>query len=59
MATLNENRDFAFEVIGDNFLDSAIEWTQNNLRPEDVFKDSQMEEWYLNNGFVEDVDTIR
>ena len=40
------------KVIFGGILDTIVEWISENLTPEDVFTDSQLEEWAEDNGFT-------
>jgi len=51
MATIINERSFKEAVVGE-MLDASIDWIQGNLNPEDVFKESQLEDWAERNGFV-------
>jgi len=50
MPNRNQERNFS-ELMKDGFemsysvLDQAIEWIRDNLNPEDVFEDSQLQAW--------------
>ena len=35
-------------------LDNAIEWIGENLQPEDVFSEKELERWAESNGFVKE-----
>ena len=35
-------------------LDSAIEWMQSQLDPDDVFTEKQLENWAESNGYTKD-----
>lgn len=53
--TKNLNLDFAKSVVSaDSLLDYSVDWIRDNLSPDDVYDRSTLEEWALNNGFVED-----
>lgn len=43
--------DFTTSVFG-NILDEVVGWIADNLVPEDVFSDNQLEEWAEHNGYV-------
>lgn len=62
MPTNRQETDFA-KVIKDNVdevkmsttsLDSAIEWMQSQLDPDDVFTEKQLENWAESNGYTKD-----
>jgi len=40
-----KNSDFLDEILGIGFLDSVIEWIGNNLDPEDVFSENDLQDW--------------
>lgn len=53
MYNQREESDFITNVL--NFdLDDVIEWVQKNSNPEDVFDKEDLEQWALDNGFVEE-----
>jgi len=33
------------------FLDDAVDWIKSSLEPEDVFDESDLEDWAIDNGF--------
>jgi hypothetical protein len=43
--------DFTTSVFG-NILGDVTEWVADNLDPEDVFTEKQLEEWAEDNGFT-------
>ena len=62
MPTNRQETDFA-KVMKDNVdevkmsttsLDSAIEWMQSQLDPDDVFTEKQLENWVESNGYTKD-----
>ena len=62
MPTNIQETDFA-KVMKDNVdevkmsttsLDSAIEWMQSQLDPDDVFTEKQLENWAESNGYTKD-----
>ena len=48
-----QNTNFSEEALGlpSYPLDSAVTWIQDNLDPEDVFTQKQLEAWAYNAGF--------
>ena len=44
--------DFTMSVFGGIFLDTVVGWVADNLDPEDVFTEKQLEEWAEDNGFT-------
>jgi hypothetical protein len=55
MATAQQNRDFADEMLVQYPLDQAIEWIKANLSPGDVFDEEQLTEHTRNNVEIDDV----
>ena len=62
MPTNRQETDFA-KVMKDNVdevkmsttsLDSAIEWMQSQLDPDDVFTEKRLENWAESNGYTKD-----
>lgn len=62
MPTSRQDQDFA-DVMKDNVdevkmsttsLDSAIEWIQSQLEPDDVFTEKQLGSWAESNGYSKD-----
>lgn len=52
---VEQNRSFSrYLITEDNLLDYALDWMRDNLEPEDVFCCCHLEEWALENGFVEE-----
>lgn len=52
MTTYSQDKTFISEVIGSDLLQNAINWIAQNLSPDDVFADSELEEWAEDNGYV-------
>ena len=52
MTTREQDEEFVSDMIGMELLDNAVEWISKNLKPEDVFTDSELEDWALDNGYV-------
>ncbi len=52
MANYNERKSFIRDIIADDLLDMAIDWIKSNMNPDEVFDESQLEEWAENNDFV-------
>lgn len=50
--TTKQDRDFIDNVVPALLLESAIEWIRLNMSPEDVFSESDLEEWALDNDFT-------
>lgn len=61
MATTKQERSFG-EHIKENqnvdltLLDKTIDWMRENISPEEVFTDEQLETWAENNGYVKKED---
>lgn len=51
MLTRQDKAKFKDNIIPDDLLSDAIIWIQSNLEPSDVFKESQLEDWALANGY--------
>lgn len=57
MFNVNDSRDFARALLDtDDFLDLAVDWIWQNLDPEDVFCDEDLEGWARDNGFMKETD---
>jgi hypothetical protein len=49
----SQNEDFARDMGFPRYpLDDATQWIQDNLAPDDVFTEEQLETWAEENGFV-------
>jgi len=49
---VSDNRYFSDSVIDrDCLLDGAVDWINTNLDPADVFDNSALDGWALNNGY--------
>lgn len=55
MASKKDNQKFA-EILfeGSTLLDTAADWIRDNLKPDQVFDDKQLEQWAEANGFVKE-----
>ena len=51
MPTNGQDKAFRDTLIADDLLDTSIEWIQNNLDPDDVFNEAQLQDWALSNGY--------
>lgn len=49
MPTSKQESDFVDHIANANALSESIEWIQDNLEPDDVFTDKQLESWAENN----------
>ena len=54
MTTSNQDKQFIKDVIPGALLEECIIWIRDNLEPDEVFTDDQLEEWAEDNGFVEE-----
>ena len=46
------NADFTDGIINKGtLLDDAVDWIKSSLEPEDVFDESDLEDWAIDNGF--------
>ena len=48
MTTSTQDRDFACATVN---LEQAIDWIQNNLEPDAVFTEEQLESWAESKGY--------
>lgn len=48
-----KNKEFARSVLGDpsDLLDEAIAWIADNCEPDEVFKESDLNNWAYEQGF--------
>ena len=51
MTTIKQDEDFLSSVVGKGLLESAIDWIQSNLQPEEVFNDTALDIWATNQGY--------
>jgi hypothetical protein len=51
MTTAQQDRAFIADIISASLLEEAIDWIASNLNPDDVFPDSDLEEWAERNGY--------
>lgn len=51
-AKCRQNKDFRDQLISESLLENALDWIANNLPPEDVFSEAQLEEWAIDTGFI-------
>ena len=54
MATAKQNSDFLGAIMPQYPLDEAIDWISENLSPEDVFSDKDLEAWAENNDYTKE-----
>jgi hypothetical protein len=52
MTTTIQDRQFINAVIGKSLLEEAIQWIRDNMEPEDVFSQEQLEDWAGGCGFA-------
>jgi len=46
-----QNKDFTDAIMPTWPLDTAVEWINSNMEPDEVFTEDKLEAWALNNGF--------
>lgn len=55
MTTYSQDEDFLKAVVGGTaLLEKAIDWIKDNLGPDEVFDESELQAWAKDNGFVEE-----
>jgi hypothetical protein len=57
MTTDKQDTDFQDFIVRSHptkALEPAIEWIRNNLTPEDIFSEKELERWALANDFKKD-----
>ena len=52
MTTTTEDSDFINSVVHGGLLEDSIDWIKNNLNPESVFSESDLDTWALENGYI-------
>jgi hypothetical protein len=52
MITWKEKRDFITSVFDDSILSLVITWISSNVKPEDVYCNTTLEAWALENGYA-------
>ena len=45
------NANFINDVVNQDLLDTAVVWIGDNLQPEDVFSQTELEDWAFADGF--------
>lgn len=50
--TISQDQGFLNDVIGTSILESAIDWIQRNLNPQDVFSERYLQEWAEDNDYI-------
>ena len=53
MSTNRQDKAFLEEVIGTAILETAVDWIQKNMAPDDVFHISDLKVWAEENGYEE------
>ena len=48
---MKSNAKFILDVVNQDLLDVAVVWIGDNLEPEDVFSQRQLEDWAIADGF--------
>jgi hypothetical protein len=51
VSTFSQNRQFINDVIERDLLETAVEWISKNMEVTEVFSESDLEYWALNNGY--------
>ena len=55
MPSKKDNEKFTESVFsGFSMLENAIEWIRDNMKPDQVFDDKDLEGWAEDNGFVKE-----
>lgn len=58
MTSAQQDREFLDKMMdflrNDRLLEIAIEWIRNNMSPEDVFRERDLESWAEGNGWILD-----
>ena len=56
MISRYQEKKFFFTMLPDDasFLSEALDWIRDNLPPEEVFTESQLQAWAVENGYVVD-----
>ena len=54
MANTKQNDEFANHMRAAWPLDDAIEWIKNNLSPEDVFRQKDLDQWAEENEYTKE-----
>lgn len=54
MTSSREDDQFIASVISSTLLEESIEWIRSNMSPEDVFSESDLEQWAADEGYVQD-----
>jgi hypothetical protein len=49
--SIQDNQSFVNDITQQDVLDTAVVWIGDNLVPEDVFSDEQLNDWAFDNGF--------
>lgn len=45
MTTSSQDRAFIESLLPSSLLEQAVEWIKNNMSPEDVFDDNNLQTW--------------
>lgn len=53
--SVRQHKKFISDVIGDNALETVVDWVSENMEPEDVFDKDVLEIWAKQNGFTEEI----
>lgn len=51
VTTSQQDKNFIYNVIPDDLLEQSIDWIKENLSPEEVFDEKQLEDWAEQNRY--------
>ena len=51
MTTAAQDRRFLDEIVGTGLLENAIEWIKDNLEPDEVFDEKDLDRWAQENNY--------
>jgi len=54
MTTRKQDEEFIAAVVSSALLDDAIAWINQNLKPDDVFNEHQLEAWAEQAGYAKE-----
>lgn len=54
MTSVRQDDQFIESVISTTLLEESIEWISSNMSPDDVFSESDLEQWAADEGYVQD-----
>jgi hypothetical protein len=47
-----QDSDFINAVVSETLLEEAIDWIQSHMSPEDVFSDTDLDDWAIGAGYT-------